>query len=64
MNEMKQILKKSLYEKDKFLCFLRTLLEMLKRCDKPEEYQIEKDKIIQFVNKNITNSESQSQINS
>ena len=36
---------------------------MLKRCDKPEEYQIEKDKIIQFVNKNITNSESQNKIN-
>lgn len=36
---------------------------MLKRCDKPEDYQIEKDKIIQFVNKNITNSESQNKIN-
>lgn len=40
VNEIKQVIKKSIYEKDKFLCFLKTLLEMLKKCDKPEEYQI------------------------
>jgi hypothetical protein len=40
MSEVKQVIKRSIYEKDKFLSFLRNLLEMLKRCDKPEEYQI------------------------
>jgi hypothetical protein len=30
---------------------------MLKRCERPEEYQVEKDKIIQYVSRNITSAE-------
>lgn len=30
---------------------------MLKRCERPEEYQVEKDKIIQYVSRNISSAE-------
>ena len=34
--ELKQLIKKSQADKDRFLLFLKNILEMLKRCDRPE----------------------------
>jgi hypothetical protein len=39
---VKLLIRKGQAEKDKFLAFVKNLLEMLKRCDSPEEYQLEK----------------------
>jgi len=36
---------------------------MLRRCDKPEEYLIEKEKILQSLQKNIIVSENNHKIN-
>lgn len=55
-------MKKGQGERDKFLLFLKGLAQMLKRCDTIEEYQLEKQKIVQFISKNISNLQGVSKI--
>lgn len=38
MSEVKQTIKKSLYEKEKFIFFLKNLLQILRKCDKPDDF--------------------------
>jgi hypothetical protein len=52
--ELKQLIKKVQTDKEKFLGFLRSLMEMLRRCDKPEEYLVEKDKILGLLGRNLS----------
>lgn len=42
MSEVKQSIKKAVYEKERFIMFLKNLLEVLRRCEKHDDFIGEK----------------------
>lgn len=63
MSEVKQTIKKSLHDKERFVLFLKHLFDMLGKCDKQDEYLAERDRILQFLQKNVVNSDNSGKIN-
>ena len=61
-SQLKQLIKKTQVDRDRFLQFLKNILEMLSRCDKPEEYLQERDKIFNLITKNMNQAESSQKI--
>lgn len=62
MSEIKHTIKKSLYDKERFVLFLKQLLYMLGKCEKQEDYLAERENAMQFIHKNILSSENSSKI--
>jgi hypothetical protein len=63
INEIKSTVKRALQEKEKFIHFIKNIFEMLSKCEKIEEFGQEKEKIINILTRNITNSELNNKIN-
>jgi hypothetical protein len=59
---VKQVVKRAAAEKDRFLQLLKQVAEGLRLCHNPQEYLQERDRLVQFIQKNISSVEGTHQL--